>query len=123
MEHLVTRDGRLRLWITLRRVGPDEVLTYWTEARKLERWWPEGKEFSPSDSAPGRQLAFNPAAGNISSLPEGQVVVDFERRDEDTLLTVTHGPLALPDDRNVKEPLEAWTRLILRLKDVLNPPH
>lgn len=117
VEHLITRDGRLRLWTTLRRVAPSEVYAYWTAGDKLARWWPEPRGFTPSDSEPGRRLAFD--LGASSPFGEGQGVVDFERRDEDTLLTVTQGPVAEGAEDKL---LESWTRLLERLKGALEQP-
>ena len=117
MDHVITRDGRLRLWTTLRRVTPSDVYAYWTEGSKLEQWWPEPRGFTPGDSEPGRRLAFDLTAP--SPFGEGQGVVDFERRDEDTLLTVTHGPIAEGTEEKL---LESWTRLLDRLKGALENP-
>lgn len=116
MDHLITRDGRLRLWTTLRRTQPNEVYAYWTEGDKLAQWWPEPRGFSPRDSEAGRRLAFD--FTDASPFGEGQGVVDFERRDEDTLLTVTHGPIADASEGGL---LDSWTHLLGRLKRALEP--
>lgn len=111
MDHVQTADGRLRVWETYRRVTPDELYSYWTEPAKLKTWWPNevtidavtgghysytftqpGQTLSGvfSEVLPGKRLAFSWEWAHEPGSAR-QVVVDFEKRDADTLLTVTHG--------------------------------
>jgi uncharacterized protein YndB with AHSA1/START domain len=139
VEHVQTRDGRLRVWTTLRGVAPDVVFSYWTDAPKLTQWWPQEATLEAvpgghytfafpkvghtlggtfSEVVPGKRLAFS---WNWHHEPDtGQhVVVDFEKRDEDTLLTLTHGP-ANPEEQQGH--LEGWEHFLGRLKDLLKRP-
>lgn len=130
MDHVVTADGRLRVWETFRRVKPPELYSFWTDPDKLTRWWPseasvdaepgggyrytleDGEVLSGllSDVEPGRRLAFSLQRDGL----EQRVVVDLEPKGADTLLTVTHGPFGGKTEREAQ--LETWTRLLKRLK-------
>lgn len=130
MDHVVTADGRLRVWETFRRSRPLELYTYWTDPDKLTRWWPSeaSVDAAPggsyrytlasggtlcgtfSETEPGRRLAFSMREDGL----EQGVVVDLEPRDADTLLTVTHGPFGDKTERQAQ--LDEWTRLLKRLK-------
>lgn len=130
MDHVVTADGRLRVWETFRRVKPGELYAYLTDPAKLTLWWPNeaqvdatpggsyrfavaGGEISGTfaEAEPGRRLAFSYRAQGGA---ESQVVVDLEPRDADTLLTVTQGPFGSEAERRAQ--LDEWTRLFKRLK-------
>lgn len=136
MEHVVTRDGRLRVWTTLKGVAPGEVYSYWTEPGKLTQWWPQEARLEArpggtytfgfpeaghtleglfSEAVPGERLAFS-WRWQHEPLAERQVVVDLERRDEDTLLTVTH---SASDDEEREAYLGGWERFLGRLKGLL----
>ena len=136
-EHLHTSDGRLRVWDTFRDVTPDELFSYWTEPDKLTRWWPNEVEINP---APGGRYRYGFAktghvlSGTFTELEPGQrlvfswhweheaqeqrVVADFERRDKDTLLTVTQGPYGVGEagERERRSQLEGWSYFLGRLK-------
>ena len=130
MDHVVTADGRLRVWETFRRVKPLELYAYLTDRAKLTQWWPSeadvnatpggsyrytvaGGEVSGTfaEAEPGRRLAFSYRAQGGT---ESRVVMDLEPRDADTLLTVTQGPFGDEAERQAR--LEEWTRLFKRLK-------
>lgn len=133
MDHVVTRDGRLRVWETFRGTTPAELYGYLTEPAKLTRWWPleasvdarpgggyrytlpGGGALSGTftEAEPGRRLAFS--AEGVG--PEQQVVVDLESRDADTLLTVTQGPFGSSAEREAQ--LGEWTRLLKKLKTAI----
>ncbi len=114
------------------------LFSYWTEPAKLTQWWPEdatleavrGGEYRYSfpkvdrtltgtftEVVRGKRLAFSWTWEHENY--EQQVVVDLERRDEDTLLTVTHGPYSAKGDE--AEGLEGWTHFLGRLKRSLEP--
>ena len=138
LEHLQTADGRLRVWNTFRDVTPGELFSYWVEPAKLTQWWPNEVTTDPvpggryrygfvksgytltgtfTEVEPGKRLAFSwryeHGAGK-----EQQVVADFERRDADTLLTVTQGPYGSgpAGERERQERLDGWTYFLGRLK-------
>lgn len=137
MDHVLTRDGRLRVWTTLRGVSPEQVYSYWTDPTKLRQWWPPEAALEPtpggtyifgfpqaghtltgsfSEAVPGKRLAFSWQWQHEPDVPEQQVVVDFERRDDDTLLTVTHGPAGTDEERQGQ--LEGWEHFLGRLKEL-----
>lgn len=130
MDHVVTADGRLRVWETFRRVEPDELYTYLTDPAKLTRWWPDEAQ---TDATPGGDYRYTVAAGEVSGTfseaepgerlafsyraqdgAESRVVIDLEPRGADTLLTVTQGLFG--DDAERGAQLDEWTRLLRRLK-------
>ncbi len=123
MDHVVTRDGRLRLWTTLRRVTPERTFSFRSEPEQLTEGWPNHiapnarTQVRPgifSEIEPGRRLVFDRTEGQGH---ETRVVVDFEARDSDTLLTVTEGPLAAGE---IEPRLAFWTDALGRLKLRLN---
>ena len=139
MDHVQTADGRLRVWETCRRVTPDELYRYWTEPAKLKTWWPDEVTIDPTvggryrfgfsqleqhltgtfaEVVPGKRLAFGWNWEHEPGTPERHVVVDFEPRDKDTLLTVTHGTYgggeAEADERQGH--LEGWRHFLGRLE-------
>ena len=132
MDSVVTADGRLRVWETFRRVGALQLYTYLTDPAKLTQWWPSEANVN---AAPGGSFRYTVASGEVSGTfaeaepgkrlafslreqggAEGQVVMDLEPRDADTLLTITHGPFGDKAERQVQ--LDEWTRLLKRLKAV-----
>lgn len=143
MDYIYTRDGRLRAWETFRRVTPQELYSYWTDPAKLKMWWPDevtidavpGGHYSYtftqpgqtltgvfSEVLPGRRLAFSWEWAHEPGSAR-QVVVDFEKRDADTLLTVTHGTYggSEAEAREREEHLEGWQHSLGRLKRVIRP--
>lgn len=139
MDHVQTADGRLRVWETYRRVTPDELYSYWTEPAKLKIWWPDEVAIDPtvggyysfdfsqaektlsgtfSEVVPGKRLAFSWRWQDEPGLPERQVVVDFEPRRDDTLLTVTHGTYGGGRAEAVERRghLESWQHVLGRLE-------
>ncbi len=135
MDHVQTGDGRLRVWETFRRVTPDELYRYWTEPAKLELWWPpvaavdptvggryefsfpeSGKTLSGtfSEVVPGKRLAFSWNQQDEPGTLERHVTVDFEVRDRNTLLTVTHSGAAADAERQGH--LEGWQHFLGRLE-------
>ena len=141
LEHLHTADGRLRVWDTFRDVTPDELFSYWTEPDKLKRWWPNETEINPvpgghyryefakSRTRPDRApfLKCNPVNALAFSwrwaheAGEQNVVVDFERRDKDTLLTVTQSSYGAGEaaERERQQQLDGWSYFLGRLKTVV----
>lgn len=135
MDHVQTADGRLRVWETYRRVTPGELYRYWTEPAKLKVWWPPvaavdptvgghysfgfpevGKTLSGtfSEVVPGKRLAFSWRWQDEPGVPEQHVTVDFEPRDDNTLLTVTHSSYGGETER--QEHLEGWQHFLGRLE-------
>lgn len=141
MDYLYLKDGRLRVWETFRDTTPQELFTYWTEPAKLRLWW---SEEAASEAVPGRRSVLpgleHTLAGTFSEVVPGQrlafswehepgtparlVVVDFERREEDTLLTVTHGPYGSgeAEARERQEQLKSWQQLLGRLRAARRQP-
>jgi len=142
VDHVQTADGRLRVWETYRRVTPDELYSYWTEPAKLKTWWPDevtidatvGGRYSfgfPqlekilsgtfSEVVPGKRLAFSWRWQGEPGVPERHVIVDFEPRRDDTLLTVTHGTYgggeAEAHEREAH--LEGWQHFLGRLEKLI----
>ncbi len=136
MDHVQTGDGRLRVWETYRRVTPDELYRFWTEPAKLELWWPPVAAIDPtvggryefsfpelgetlsgtfSEVVPGERLAFSWNWQDEPDTPEGHVTVDFEARDRNTLLTVTHSGYGGNGD-GVQKQLEGWQHFLGRLE-------
>ncbi len=136
LDSVQTSDGRLRVWDTFRDVTPGELFSYWIEPEKLKTWWPNEVTVDPvpggrycyefaaghiltgtfSDVEPGRRLAFSWRWEHETDR-EQRVVVDFERRDADTLLTVTQGPYTVGKaGRERQAQLDDWTHLLGRLK-------
>jgi len=139
MDYLYLKDGRLRVWETFRRITPHELFEYWTEPAKLQLWWPEEAVTEPvpggryryafpalghtltgtfSEVIPGQRLAFSWRWEHEPTTPERHVVVDFERRDEDTLLTITQGPYGggKAEERERQGHLEGWQHPLGRLE-------
>ncbi len=137
MDHVTTADGRLRVWETFRDTTPETLFGYWTEPYKLKVWWPSEVEVEPvsgghyrysfsqvghtltgtfSEVKPGQRLAFSWHWEHEPGVQ--QVVVDFEPRDKDTLLTVTHGPFGADEAGKSlrQDQLEGWTHFIEKLK-------
>ncbi len=136
MEFVKTGDGRLRVWQTFRGVAPDELFSYWTEPAKLKAWWPDEATIDPvsggqyryvlrgghvlsgtfSEVDPGKRLAFSFQEGESGA--EKQVVVDFEPRDADTLLTVTQGFYGEDEAGKgaFQSQLDDWANLFRKLK-------
>lgn len=134
MDHLTTRDGRLRVWETF-RTSPEDLFGYWTEPGKLQLWWPQEATLDPvpggsyrfaqddralsgtfTEVSPGERLAFSWRTAPDG--PERQVVVDFEPRNRDTLLTVTHGVYGTgeAEARAQEVELERWQHFLGRLE-------
>lgn len=145
MDYLYLKDGRLRVWETFRGVTPQELFKYWTEPAKLRLWWPPEAAVDPvpgggyrytfpepghtlagtfSEVVPGRRLAFSRRWEHEPGSPERLMVVDLERRDEDSLLTVTDGPYGSGEAevRERQEHLEGWQRLLGRLHTATRRP-
>lgn len=144
MDHLYTADGRLRVWATFRNITPQELFSYWTEPDRLRLWWPEDAATEPvpggryryafpepghtlagtfAEVVPGQRLAFSWGWEHEAGSPERQVVVDFEPRDEDTLLTVTHGPYGENEaEAERQEHLEGWQHFLGRLEAARRQP-
>ena len=141
MDSLITADGRVRVWRTFQDVSPDALYSYWTEPAKLTQWWPNEATLdavpegayryvfsggtlagSFSEAEEGRRLAFSWRWEHEPGTPEQQVVVDFERRDDDTLLTVTQGPYGRGAEAEERgRQLESWQYLLKRLNTVCQP--
>lgn len=137
MDHLYLKDGRLRVWETFRHITPHELFGYWTEPAKLQLWWPEEATTEPapggryryafpgpghtltgtfSEVIPGERLAFSWRWEHEPGVPERHVVVDFEPRDENTLLTVTHGFYGAGEAEEREGQLEGWQHFLGRLE-------
>ena len=140
LEHLQTSDGRLRVWDTFRDMTPGELFSYWVEPAKLKRWWPTEAVLDPvpgghyryelaaDQTLTGTFLEVNPSKRLVFSWRDGQgvgkeqhVVADFERRDDDALLTVTQGPYGSGEagERERQVQLESWSHVLGRLRTVL----
>lgn len=146
MNHIETADGRLRLWETFRGLAPGELFSYWTEPAKLRAWWPQEVAIEPavgghytygfpqaghilsgtfSEVIPGKRLAFSWHWQHEPDAPERQVVVDFESRGDDALLTVTQGPYGEmgADVLERQQQLEGWQYFLARLKQHIRLTH
>ncbi|ADI15203.1 SRPBCC family protein [Truepera radiovictrix] len=135
MDHLTTADGRLRIWETYRGVPPEALFTYWVEPAKLRLWgppeasvdarvggsyrygFPEGAVTGTfAEVIAGNRLAFSWRSPGEA---ERQVVVDFERRDAGTLLTLTQGPYGRDEAEARRRQLERWQESLVRLRSAL----
>jgi uncharacterized protein YndB with AHSA1/START domain len=135
VDHLITRDGRLRVWETF-KTSPEDLFSYWTEPGKVQLWWAQEATLEPvpggsytyrlapdntlsgtfSEVVPGKRLAFSWL--EVPGAPERIVVVDFEARNRDTLLTVTQGSYGggEAEERERQGHLESWQRVLGRLE-------
>lgn len=129
IDSILTKNGRLRLWTTFRHTRPEAVYRAFTEADKVSSWWADEAEIS----LPAYKLTFKeaaPAAGaaqtfagtlsentapsrlafsgyNVGLQNLVALIVDIEARDQDTLLTLTLGPL---EEAEVEAQKVIWDR-------------
>lgn len=122
------------------RVPPAEAYRYWTDARRVARWWAPATEFGSGGDAtyryswpqqdwhlsgriltaePGRHLRLTWRWEHEPDRPERELDVRFAADDGGTRLTLSHGPYGdAPDEAAEREEhLAGWRHFLPRLAD------
>lgn len=122
--------------------SPRELFTWWTQADRLERWWPHEAEVGAAEGEPfqlrwnepawfldgiitryepGRLLGFTWTWAHRPDAPPLEVEVDFEDRPDGTLLRITQGPYRDTDeDRQERNGhRQGWEAVCARLADAV----
>ncbi len=142
VTELPSASDILILSADLGSLTPEEAFAYWTDPALLTRWWPEAATVEPhiGGSYHLRWLSHNSIMrGTITQFSQGMmlgftwrwdhepeekepldVLVQFDRIDDHTRLTITHGPYA--DTESAREEreghAEGWEFFIAKLQAI-----